>query len=642
MYDSFFGFRKRPFLANPTLERYFPAEGIEQAFATVSKTLTRGDGPVAIMGPTGCGKTLLCLRIADAWRKNFDVILLSSARLCTSRALLQSLLFELRMPYRDLSEGELRLSLMERLQPSIENPSDGLILIVDEAQALSLKLLEELRGLTNLSRDGLPRVRLILVGSLRLDELLGHPRMESLNQRLATRCYLTHLTANETVRYVKHKIELAGVPSSHIFSEDALRAIHKATSGVPRLVDQVADHVLELAEQVEQRPVSVALVDRAWRELQQIPGVWDHVQTPAMPSIEFGSLDEDDNDEAEFEIASPISKGPTTSFVASEPAAPLSPFSYLDEEFGGMASANPVQANRLLKLTSEVSPPLALSQSDYDEHLPIEINHVIERVQASQSIEPNPFGDDYVDEFAIDVRPFTGVASNFPQEPEFSPVARSPFPTFSIPILDFEEEPILAVESLEREVRDLIAGLNSEASQLQWSLPIEWQSTINPPVYQTSSKSDTQVVQNLSTLPISTLQANRDWTADSNYQTSNIASPYAESLPSPPNGKGPSTPNLTRGATDSQRAKVAAKAEQNSVPSHDTGFTEPSHILSFAKLGNQWQAMGDDRDLLIIEEEVASHPVKMVSKSEPESPNHYNVASQTPHSYVQLFSMLRS
>ncbi len=132
----------------------------------------------------GTGKSLLGLRIADSWRKNFEVILLSSSKFCTRRALLQCLLFELRMPYRDLSEGELRLSLQERLQLSMENPSDGLILIVDEAQSLNLKLLEELRMLTNLARDGQPRVRLILIGTPRLDELLGHSRMESLNQDL--------------------------------------------------------------------------------------------------------------------------------------------------------------------------------------------------------------------------------------------------------------------------------------------------------------------------------------------------------------------------------------------------------------------------------------------------------------------------
>ena len=191
MYESFFGFVKRPFLAASTLDRYFPATCIEQTFQTTSRAIQRGEGPVAIFGGTGLGKTMCCLRIAESVRRNFEVVMLASSQLITRRALLQSLLFELRMPYRDLTEGELRLSLMSRLQPSTENSTDGLVLVIDEAQTLSMKLLDEIRLLTNLVRNGIPRVRLVLCGTMRLEDCLSHPHMDSLNQRLAARCYLT-------------------------------------------------------------------------------------------------------------------------------------------------------------------------------------------------------------------------------------------------------------------------------------------------------------------------------------------------------------------------------------------------------------------------------------------------------------------
>ncbi len=303
MYETFFGFRKRPFLSSPTLDRYFPSEEIERAFRTVAHSIERADGPVAIMGNSGTGKSLLGLRIADSWRKNFEVILLSSSKFCTRRALLQCLLFELRMPYRDLSEGELRLSLQERLQLSMENPSDGLILIVDEAQSLNLKLLEELRMLTNLARDGQPRVRLILIGTPRLDELLGHSRMESLNQRLAARCYLHSLPYEEARRYLQHKVELGGVDCSTVFTEDAIRAIHRAADGVPRLLDQIADHALRHAASIGQRPIAASLVEQAWANLQQLPSPWmDALPIDAPNAIEFGPLDlDEDSDSIEFE-----------------------------------------------------------------------------------------------------------------------------------------------------------------------------------------------------------------------------------------------------------------------------------------------------------------------------------------------------
>ncbi len=281
MYESFFGFVKRPFLAASTLDRYFPATCIEQTFQTASRAIQRGEGPVAIFGGTGLGKTMCCLRIAESFRRNFEVVMLSSSQLITRRALLQSLLFELRMPYRDMTEGELRLTLMSRLQPSTENPTDGLVLVIDEAQTLSMKLLDEIRLLTNVVRNGIPRVRLVLCGTLRLEDCLSHPQMDSLNQRLAARCYLTPLSNQETSQYVIHKIELSGVEGSTVMTRDSLDAIFRGSDGIPRLIDQLADQALLLASNERERPVSAAMVGRAWCMLQQLPNPWSEPESLA-------------------------------------------------------------------------------------------------------------------------------------------------------------------------------------------------------------------------------------------------------------------------------------------------------------------------------------------------------------------------
>ena len=281
MYESFFGFVKRPFLAASTLDRYFPATCIEQTFQTASRAILRGEGPVAIFGGTGLGKTMCCMRIADSFRRNFEVVMLSSSQLITRRALLQSLLFELRMPYRDMTEGELRLSLMSRLQPSTENPTDGLVLVIDEAQTLSMKLLDEIRLLTNVVRNGIPRVRLVLCGTMRLEDCLSHPHMDSLNQRLAARCYLTPLSNQETGQYVIHKMELSGVEGSTVMTRDALDAIFRGSDGIPRLIDQLADQSLLSASNERQRPVSAAMVGHAWCMLQQLPNPWSEPESLA-------------------------------------------------------------------------------------------------------------------------------------------------------------------------------------------------------------------------------------------------------------------------------------------------------------------------------------------------------------------------
>ena len=225
MYQSYFQFDARPFPAPPQADFYVPTEAWEETLRTVARAIERAEGPALIIGGVGTGKSLLCHLLAAHYQKVFQVAMLSSTRLCTSRALLQHLLFELNLPYRERSEGELRFALMEALEPSPET-EHGLLLIVDEAQSLSRRLLEEIRMLTNLVRDGQARVRLVLAGTTRLEEQFAHPRMESFNQRLACRCYLESLTREETATYIQAQLQsVSGGRPVEIFDDQSMAAV---------------------------------------------------------------------------------------------------------------------------------------------------------------------------------------------------------------------------------------------------------------------------------------------------------------------------------------------------------------------------------------------------------------------------------
>jgi type II secretory pathway predicted ATPase ExeA len=298
MYESFFQLTARPFPATPAADRYFPATSVEQARETITRCIERAEGPAVILGPAGTGKSTLCQVLAEQLRDRFQIATLNSARLCTRRALLQNILFELQLPYRDREEGELRLALIDYLQPDAQRPH-GLLLIVDEAHMLPLRLLEEIRMLTNLVRNGEPRVRLVLAANLAFDERLASPRLESLNQRIAARCYLQSMNRDETCRYVCTLLRTAGGDPDHIFTPEALHAVHRASDGIPRLVNQVCDHVLMLAAVGHRSTVDAPGVEEAWADLQQLPTPWmrdDHVgeSLPAAGSgiLEFGALDE--------------------------------------------------------------------------------------------------------------------------------------------------------------------------------------------------------------------------------------------------------------------------------------------------------------------------------------------------------------
>ncbi len=117
MYESFFGFSERPFAAAAVAKRYFPAGAIETARQTLGRAIDRAEGVGLLTGPAGTGKSLLCQVLADQFRRSLQVTLLASGQLCTRRALLQAILFELGLPFRGMEEGDLRLSLVDHLSP---------------------------------------------------------------------------------------------------------------------------------------------------------------------------------------------------------------------------------------------------------------------------------------------------------------------------------------------------------------------------------------------------------------------------------------------------------------------------------------------------------------------------------------------
>ncbi|MBN1394857.1 MAG: AAA family ATPase [Pirellulales bacterium] len=294
MYSDTIGYQRRPFSALPMADHYFPAATIEAARNNLARCIERGEGPGLVIGPSGSGKTLLCLMLAEHFRELFLTVVLSCGRLGTRRALFQAILYELGRPYRGMDEGELRLALIDYLNRGEDNPN-GMLLLVDEAQTLPMRLLEEIRLLSNLARDGRPLVRLVLAGAAALEERFANPRLDSFSQRLGARCYLEAFNRTETRQYIQSRLDSTGVSGEEVFPEDACASVHQATDGMPRLINQVCDHALLLAYVEGRGSISSADVDEAWADLQQLPA-----PRGAEPSggradggvIEFGSLDE--------------------------------------------------------------------------------------------------------------------------------------------------------------------------------------------------------------------------------------------------------------------------------------------------------------------------------------------------------------
>jgi type II secretory pathway predicted ATPase ExeA len=295
----------RPFLSHPQVGRYFPAASIEDARRRLARSIERGEGSGVVIGAAGTGKSLLLQVLATQYHERFDVVLLACAQMHTRRGLLQAIHFELGLDHEQRDEGELRLSLLDHLL-SGDPSSQGLLLLVDEAQSLPTQLLEEIRVVGNLARNGAPRVRLVLAGLPPLEERLASPELDSFSQRLAARCYLTPLARTETAQYAQAQVAVCGTDPQQFFAPDAWDALFNATDGVPRLVNQLCDRAMLLADEQKLPYINGAAIRTAWADLQQLPAPSETSTDVSFgaadrsESIEFGSLGVDDAKAAEF------------------------------------------------------------------------------------------------------------------------------------------------------------------------------------------------------------------------------------------------------------------------------------------------------------------------------------------------------
>jgi type II secretory pathway predicted ATPase ExeA len=301
MYEKSFGLKARPFLAAPREDRCHSNRLMDCARQTLTRTIDRGEGPGLLIGPPGTGKTLLCQRLAHDFADRVTPVQLAGGRLGTRTALLQAILYELGLPYRGMDEGELRLALIDFLEPR-EDGLGGVLLLVDEAQVLPLRVLEEIRLITNLVRDGQPRVRVVLAGTPELEERFASPKLNTFAQRLAARCYLDALDFQETTSYVRAELAAVGGDPSRLLNEETLRSIYRASDGIPRLINQVCDHALMLCSLGGHTSLSSDAIEEAWADLQQLPTPWSSGSREGgiqAGVIEFGSLDAaDDTPEA--------------------------------------------------------------------------------------------------------------------------------------------------------------------------------------------------------------------------------------------------------------------------------------------------------------------------------------------------------
>ena len=252
MYDDHYGLTGRPFQLTPDPKFWFDTATHRKAMAYLGYGLSQGEGFVVITGDPGVGKTTLMghlLGEIDVERLNVVKIVSSQLR---PEDLLRLVCQGLEINAAGMAKADM-LAAIERGLHYVARSGRRTLLVVDEAQALPIESLEELRMLSNFQAGGYPLLQIFLLGQPEFRLTLADPRLEQLRQRVIAMHHLEPMEADEVEPYLIHRLSCVGWRGKPRFTNDAVAAMYRWSNGSPRLLNQLASRVLLFGavEQIE-------------------------------------------------------------------------------------------------------------------------------------------------------------------------------------------------------------------------------------------------------------------------------------------------------------------------------------------------------------------------------------------------------
>lgn len=267
MYKQFFGLREEPFNMTPDPQFMYFSKKHMELISSLHYGVQWRKGFIEVTGEVGAGKTTVCRMFLDNIRDKARTALILNPSLSEIQ-LLQTICedfgLEAKTSNKKILFDRINAFLLDVLQDGMQA-----VLIIDEAQNLSPKALEQIRLISNLETDKHKLIQIILVGQPELRELLKKPQLLQLRQRISVRYHLTALNYTETEEYIMHRIAKAGAPANAItFSPQAIKAVFDYAKGVPRMVNVLCDKILLAAFVRETRQISNQLVVQAIKEVE--------------------------------------------------------------------------------------------------------------------------------------------------------------------------------------------------------------------------------------------------------------------------------------------------------------------------------------------------------------------------------------
>jgi type II secretory pathway predicted ATPase ExeA len=292
LYETFFGLREQPFALTTDPRFLFMSDAHRRAYEELLTGLRRREGILLLTGDTGMGKTTLCRAVIDALgHRTFSALILNPYM--SDAEVLRVILRDFGLVSRDeIRKGAFAKADMPQLLDTLEGFLKSLpplnsyaVVIIDEAQSLPPKVLDQIRVLGGYEQDGQRLLQIILVGQPQLLQTLRSDAMQALDARVTRRAVLGALSPAEVDAYIQHRLTVAGGRDTVGFPVESVNAIAELTRGVPRRINLLCDRALEEGRVAGTNLISVAMVHRA---AKAAAGLADASSSGAAPDAHIG------------------------------------------------------------------------------------------------------------------------------------------------------------------------------------------------------------------------------------------------------------------------------------------------------------------------------------------------------------------
>lgn len=269
MYYDYFGLKQPPFRITPDTSLFYPGGDRGAVLDALIYAIINGEGMVKVVGEVGSGKTMLCRMLEKELPEKVEVVYLANPSLSPEN-ILHAIAFELKL---DVGPDTSRLQVMHNLQEYLlkrHSEDRQVVVFVEEAQAMPIATLEEIRLLSNLETQQSKLLQIVLFGQPELDELIANPEIRQLKERITYSFQLNPFVSEHIRDYVNTRLRASGYRSGEVFDKGAIRKIERYSRGLLRRVNILADKALLAAYAANTNLVTAKHVKQAARDSEFI------------------------------------------------------------------------------------------------------------------------------------------------------------------------------------------------------------------------------------------------------------------------------------------------------------------------------------------------------------------------------------